>query len=127
VRVPLLDKEVIDIATRIDWRSCLDVGRRIGKLPLRSSLGRHVRRQTWNKRGFTVCIDSWFRGALRSVFEDTVLSREEILGFPMNKKALFEMFNWHLSEQANYGWGLWTLLSVVLWEKKHYDPRIKEI
>src|SRR5713226_5132364 len=38
VRVPLLDKGVIEIASRVDWRSCLDVKRKLGKLPLRYSL-----------------------------------------------------------------------------------------
>jgi asparagine synthase (glutamine-hydrolysing) len=126
VRVPLLDKEVIDVATRVDWRSCLDVNRRIGKLPLRYSLARHVCRQTWNKRAFTVSIDTWLRGTLRSVFEDTVLSQEQILGFPVDKTALHEMFDRHRLEQANYGWGLWTLLSLVLWEKKHHHVRSDE-
>ena len=45
VRVPLLDREVIDVASRVDWRSCLDLARRrLGKLPLRHALARHVRR-----------------------------------------------------------------------------------
>jgi len=120
VRVPLLDKEVIEVATRVDWRSCLDVKRKIGKLPLRYSLARHVRHQTWAKRGFTVPMDVWLRGPLRPVFEEVVLGREDILGLPLNKAAAREMFDRHLSEQANYDWPLWTLLSLALWAERHY-------
>jgi len=31
------------------------------------------------------------------------------------------MFGQHLSEQADYGWRLWVLLSLALWEK-YYRP-----
>jgi asparagine synthase (glutamine-hydrolysing) len=116
VRVPLLDKEVIDVASRVDWHSCLDVKRTIGKLPLRYALARHVCHQTWNKRGFTVPMGAWLRGPLRPVFEEAVLEKREILGLPVNTKAVREMFNEHLSEQADYGWRLWVLLSLALWE-----------
>ena len=120
VRVPLLDKEVVEVASRVDWRSCLDVKRRLGKLPLRHSLARHVRHQTWAKRGFTVPMDSWLRGPLKSVFEEVLLGRQEILGLPLNKAAVREMFERHLSGQANYDWQLWTLLSLVLWAEHHF-------
>jgi hypothetical protein len=33
VRVPLLDREVIEVASKIDWRDCLHIGQKIGKLP----------------------------------------------------------------------------------------------
>jgi asparagine synthase (glutamine-hydrolysing) len=121
VRVPLLDKEVIEVATRVDWRSCLDLKRKMGKLPLRHSLARHVRHQTWAKRGFTVPMDVWLRGPLRSVFEEVVLGHKEILGLPLDQAAAREMFERHLSGKANYDWQLWTLLSLALWAERHYS------
>jgi len=119
VRVPLLDKEVVEVATRINWQSCLDVRRRLGKLPLRHSLARHVKHQTWTKRGFTVPMDAWLRGPLRRIFEETLFDRREILGLPLNKEAARAMFERHLSGQANYEWTLWMLLSLGLWEERH--------
>jgi asparagine synthase (glutamine-hydrolysing) len=124
VRVPLLDKEVVEVASRVDWRSCLDVKRRLGKLPLRHSLGRHVRHQTWAKRGFTVPMDAWLRGPLRPVFEDVMLRRDEILGLPLNKATTRAMFDRHLSGQVNYDWMLWMLLSLALWERRHFSARL---
>ncbi len=123
VRVPLLDREVVDVAIRVDWRSCIDVGRRIGKLPLRYSLARHVSYQTQAKRGFTVPMDEWLRGDLRPMFEEAVLARQEILGLPIERSALSEMFHQHLSRRADYSWGLWILLSLALWEKRHFERR----
>jgi asparagine synthase (glutamine-hydrolysing) len=123
VRVPLLDKEIVDVAARVDWRSCLDVKRKLGKLPLRHSLARHVRHQTLTKRGFTVPMDAWLRGPLRPVFEEAILGRGDILGLPLDKRAAHEMFDRHLSEQVNYDWVLWMLLSLSLWEQRHFSAR----
>jgi asparagine synthase (glutamine-hydrolysing) len=124
VRVPLLDKEVVELATRVDWHACLDVKRKIGKLPLRYSLARHVRHQTWTKRGFTVPMDAWLRGPLRPVFEEVMLGRDEILGLPLNRATMRAMFDRHLSGQANYDWLLWMLLSLALWERRHFSARL---
>jgi asparagine synthase (glutamine-hydrolysing) len=118
VRVPLLDKEVIEVASRVDWRSCLDVNRKLGKLPLRYSLARHVKHQTVPKRGFTVPMDVWLRDSLKPVVEDALLGRQEILGLPLNRAAVRGIFDQHLARQANYGWLLWVLLSLVLWERR---------
>jgi asparagine synthase (glutamine-hydrolysing) len=123
VRVPLLDKEVVEVATRIDWRSCLDVKRKLGKLPLRHSLARHVRHQTMTKRGFTVPMDVWLRGPLRPVFEEVILARDDILGLPLNKIAAREIFDRHLSGEANFDGILWVLLSLALWERRHFTAR----
>jgi asparagine synthase (glutamine-hydrolysing) len=119
VRVPLLDREVVNVAARVDWRSCLDVQRRLGKLPLRHALARHVKHQTSTKRGFTVSMDAWLRRQLRRIFEETLLDRRDILGLPLNKEGARVMFERHLSGQANYEWTLWTLLSLALWEERH--------
>jgi asparagine synthase (glutamine-hydrolysing) len=119
VRVPLLDKEVIDVASRVEWRSCLDVKRKIGKLPLRHALARRVKHQTSAKRGFTIPMDLWLRTSFKPVLEDELLGRQEILGLPLNRATLRTMFDQHLAQQANYDWFLWVLLSLRLWEKRH--------
>ncbi len=120
VRVPLLDREVIEVATQIDWRECLDLDQMIGKLPLRRTLARHVKYQTQAKRGFEVPMGKWLRTSLRTIFEEAVLSRDEILGLRIDKKALRTLFNQHVSGQRDYAWGLWPLLSLSLWVDKHY-------
>ena len=123
VRVPLLDKELVELATRVEWRSCLDVERRIGKLPLRYSLARQVRHQTLGKRGFSAPIGAWLRGPLRAVFEEAVLGQPEILGLQVNKKVAREIFDRHCSERFNYRRVLWVLLSLALWQEAHYRSR----
>jgi asparagine synthase (glutamine-hydrolysing) len=120
VRVPLLDREVIDVACRVDWRSCVDLAGGIGKQPLRHALARHVCFQTITKQGFTVPMSAWLRGHLRPIFEDVVLSRPDILGLPLDRAALREQFAQHLAGRADHAWGLWRLLGLCLWENRHY-------
>jgi asparagine synthase (glutamine-hydrolysing) len=120
VRVPLLDREVIDVACRVDWRSCLDLARGIGKLPLRYSLARHVTRPTEAKRGFEAPMKSWLKGPLKDVFQQAVIERTEILGLPINPVKVRLMYQEHTTGMRDYTRALWTILSLALWEKKHY-------
>ena len=119
VRVPLLDREVIDVATRINWSTCLDFKQEIGKLPLRRSLARHVKTQSQSKRGFTVPMDDWMRGPLGRILQEKVLGRTEFLGLPFNSGPALKMFNEHKRGECDFGYGLWVLLSLALWEEKH--------
>jgi asparagine synthase (glutamine-hydrolysing) len=123
VRVPLLDREVIDVACRIDWQSCMDLNRNLGKLPLRDSLARHVRFQAQTKRGFEAPMNAWLRGPLKDIFQESVIERKEILGLPVNQEKLRLMFQQHSDNQIDYARSLWTLLSLVLWEHEHYQAR----
>lgn len=120
VRVPLLDREVIEVAARVDWRECLDINRMVGKLPLRRALARHTNYQSRAKRGFEVPMASWLRTSLREKFEESILHRNEILGLEIDRKALRELFELHLSGRRNFAWGLWPLLSLGLWMETHH-------
>jgi len=119
VRVPLLDREVIDVAMQVDWSSCLDIKRKLGKLPLRAALARHVSHQTVAKRGFEVPMNAWLRGPLKAIFEETVAGRKELLGMPLNQRQLYDMFEQHITHQHNHARGLWTVLSLALWEERY--------
>ena len=120
VRVPLLDREVVDVATRVDWKSCVDLRRTVGKLPLRAALRRHVSFQTVPKRGFSVPMSSWLRGPLRPLIEDLVLSRTEMLGLPLHQGALHDHVRRHRVGVEGSPWLMWRLLSLALWESRHY-------
>ncbi len=122
VRVPLLDREVIDVATRVDWRSCLDLKTNTGKIPLRQSLQRHITHQTKAKRGFAVPIADWFRGPLQEVFIDRVLPRRELLGLVVEQPALEKLLADHVSGRVDNHRSLWALLSLALWHDRHFQP-----
>ncbi|MCL4804148.1 MAG: asparagine synthase (glutamine-hydrolyzing) [Anaerolineae bacterium] len=122
VRVPLLDREVIAVATRVDWRSCLDLRTGTGKLPLRRSLARHVAHQTTAKRGFEVPMVDWLRGPLGELFRDVAVPRQELLGMPIERSAVERLLGDHQAGRADNSRSLWTLLSLVLWSERHFEP-----
>lgn len=118
VRVPLLDREVVDVAQRIDFESCLDVERGVGKMPLRAALSRHVSWASTQKRGFRPPMEAWLRGSLREPFEDLVLERGEILGTRVRRSAVEATFRRHVERGEDHSWGLWRLLAARLWEER---------
>ena len=120
VRVPLLDKEVVETAAKVDWQSCLSLDSKIGKQPLRASLARHVRHQTTAKRGFEAPMSDWLRDPLREQFEDLVMNRDDFLGQPVDKQALRKLYDRHLSGEEDHSMGLWPLLSLALWQDHHF-------
>jgi len=125
VRVPLLDREVLAVAGRIDWRSCLDLTSGLGKLPLRHALARHVPAQTTAKRGFQIPMAAWLRGPLRPLFIDTFAGRRELLGLPLDDAALARMLDEHVSGRADLSRALWTILSLALWHDRHFRPGVE--
>ncbi len=119
VRVPLLDREVVEVAARVSWRDCVDARSGIGKLPLRAALRRHVPFQVRDKRGFTVPMSAWLRGPLRHHLEDLVVSRSDFLGIPVDRASLSRTARDHYLRRRSSPWLLWRLLSLALWESGH--------
>ena len=119
VRVPLLDKEVIDVAVQVDWRDCFDPVKRIGKIPLRNSLARYVQYQTSAKKGFEPPMGKWLRTSLRPAIEEILLTQDSLAGIAVDKKSLRAMYRKHLDGHHDFGWGLWPLLSLALWQNRH--------
>jgi asparagine synthase (glutamine-hydrolysing) len=119
VRVPLLDRAVVELAARVDWRSCLDVGTRIGKIPLRRALGQRVNHQTTSKKGFMVPMNQWLRTSLRPRFESLLFDRTELAGLPIEPAALKAMYREHQTGKSDNAWSLWLIFSLGLWAERY--------
>lgn len=119
VRVPLLDMNVVEMASRVHWKDCLDIQGGIGKLPLRKCLSRYVPKQSVDKKGFSVPMGDWLRGPLRSLVEDVLLSKQSLLGMNIHRNALRRYFESHCSGRTDRAWGVWVLLSLALWEDRY--------
>jgi asparagine synthase (glutamine-hydrolysing) len=123
VRVPLLDREVIDAAIQLRWGACLDLKRSVGKLPLRRALARRVQHQTPGKRGFSPPLGEWMRGPLLPLLEEVLLRRDAILNVSVDRAAMRALVRAHQTREADFGWGLWVLLSGALWEDRYLHKR----
>ncbi len=117
VRVPLLDREVIDLSLRIDPFDCLRNGTR--KAPLRDLLGRAVPPESIpkDKRGFAVPLADWLRGPLRPLAEQTLLDGELYPAGFFDRAAVERYWRGHVSGEADRKWGLWTLMALQWWAR----------
>lgn len=122
VRVPLLDREVIEVALRTEWSACLDLKSGRGKIPLRQALRRRLRHESAAKKGFTVPMGSWLAGPLQPLLQEHVLQRREFLGLEVNRRELAEMNRALLAGSSTVARGLWLLLSLSLWQARHFQP-----
>lgn len=123
VRVPLLDREFIETATKVDWSSCLDLKTRTGKLPLRALLRKNLSHQTTGKRGFEIPMGDWLRSSLKEPFQELVLGRSDLLGMEMDTQYLRRIFALHESGKHDLGRALWPILSLAMWAQRHYENR----
>ena len=70
------------------------------------------------KHGFGVPLGAWFRGELRPLVEDTLLSSARLSRL-LRPEAVRAIFDEHVSGRADRGHQLWTLLTLELWLRKH--------
>jgi asparagine synthase (glutamine-hydrolysing) len=70
------------------------------------------------KHGFGIPLGTWFRGELRALAEDALLSNARI-GRRLRQEGIRELFDDHVSGRADRGHQLWTLLTLELWLRKH--------
>jgi len=115
VRVPMLDREVIDVSLRIDPLESLARGERKGEL--RRLLARHVPAEIipTPKRGFAVPLGEWIRGPLRPV-ANAALASPALLGVGcFDAKAIRAYWARHLSGEIDAKWGIWTLMTLSWW------------
>ena len=122
VRVPLLDLEMVDVASRVDPSA--SVSGSTGKVVLRRALERHVSadRIPQLKRGFTVPMDDWLRNDLRDLVHGMLLDREPYPAGFFDRNGLRRYYEAHRSGHRTATRGLWNLLALQLWADRHLRP-----
>jgi len=121
VRVPFLNREMIDLAARMPPGLKLHGFKR--KYALKRALEKVLPREVvWRKKaGFGAPIRSWLRGPLRPMVDD-LLSEENI-----NRRGLFRpsevrrIVNANLSGREDYNLQVFQLLNLELWHRQFLD------
>jgi asparagine synthase (glutamine-hydrolysing) len=67
------------------------------------------------KRGFSVPVDSWFRGPLNDMFRDTVLTSSSAMRDYIDVAAVRRLFERHASGLTRHGASLWSILMLARW------------
>src|SRR5262245_24470881 len=127
-RVPLLDHPLVEWAARLPDR--LKVSGLEGKVLLKRLARRLLPRSIVDrpKVGFTVPLSPWFRGALREVLCDTLLSPTCLGRGDYDPAVVRGYVADHLEGRRDRARELWTLLTLELWHRAFVDqpPRRAE-
>lgn len=119
VRVPLLDREVIEASLAYDGAEELRSGER--KRALRRLLAKHVGEDAIpkQKRGFGVPLSQWLRGALRERVEDELLGRGARVAELLGRPVVQAMWEEHQSGKRSHHWAIYSMLSLEWWWRVH--------
>ncbi len=119
-RVPFLDHELVEFATRLPesmklrgWTTKYALRRAMrGVLPKRIL--------TRKKMGFPTPVGAWFRGRFRSVLEETVLSERALERGVFNPSYVRELVARHTAGE-NHTERLWMLVNFEIWQRRFFD------
>ena len=120
-RVPLLDHELLEWAARLPQR--LKVRRLEGKVLLKRLARQWLPPEIVDrpKVGFTVPLSPWFRGPLRELVADTLLSPTCMQRGYYRPEVLRAVVEDHLEGRRDRARELWTLLTLELWHRRFVD------
>ena len=128
VRCPMLDLELVEFAARLPHAWKMEGG--LGKSIFIKAMGDRLPESTWNrpKHGFSVPIANWFRGPLRSLLHDHLLSKQFLDRGLVSPTALRQILAEHDSGRRNHRTWLWTLLMAELWFRAWQDtPKVEHL
>ena len=117
VRVPLLDREVIDTSYRVDLDTHIQGNRR--KAVLVDLLARHVSPTTIStkKLGFGAPLSTWLNGPLRERADAALTAPDFYLPHLLDQDAVVALWRGHLAGEHR-AWPLWALLSLQWWGRR---------
>ena len=120
-RVPILDHRVVEFSWRLPAGMKVRNGQ--GKRLLREVLYRHVPRALVDrpKVGFSVPIDAWLRGPLRSWAEDLLAEGGLARGGTLDAKTVRRAWSRFLAGEDGLGLGMWALLMYQAWAESTLD------
>jgi asparagine synthase (glutamine-hydrolysing) len=125
-RVPLLDNEVVDFAARLPSALKIRNGRR--KHVLKEAAAGLLPAEILNRRkqGFAVPVGAWFRGNLRELFSDVLLSpRARQRGY-FEPRFIERLVREHVSGRRDHTLRLWALVVFELWHRQYLDSRMQQ-
>ncbi len=120
-RVPLLDNDVIAFASSLPAALKIKDGRRkhILKEVAATLLPKDIIDR--RKQGFGVPIGVWFRGNLRELFADTLLSTRTLQRGYFQPAFVNQLVNEHLTGTRDHTLRLWQLVVFERWHQQYID------
>jgi asparagine synthase (glutamine-hydrolysing) len=127
VRCPFLDHRLVEFARGVPEWMMLSAftGKRLLRETFRHELPRRIRRR--KKMGFGVPLASWFRGELKGLLEDTLLSPSAATRGVLRPDALRALVDEHASGRADHGQRLYALLFLELWWQRFAQGGVENV
>jgi asparagine synthase (glutamine-hydrolysing) len=120
-RVPLLDNNVIDYASALPAWMKIKEGRRKHILKELAATLLPPEILARPKQGFGVPLGVWFRGNLRELFSDTLLSRRALERGYFNARFVRHIVHEHLTGKRDHTLRLWQLVVFERWHQLYAD------
>jgi asparagine synthase (glutamine-hydrolysing) len=120
-RVPLLDNDVIAFAATLPAAFKIKNGRR--KHALKEVAATLLPRDILDRRkqGFGVPLGTWFRGNLRELFADTLLSATSLRRGYFRPTFVRQLVDEHVSGRRDHTLRLWQLVVFEQWHRQYAD------
>ena len=121
-RSPFLDHQVVELAARmpIELKQRRGSGKRVLIETFADLLPPSIRKRP--KMGFGVPLDHWFRGELRGLLEETILSPRAMDRGLFDPSAVRRLVEEHVSCRWDHSYRLWSLLVLEMWQRTFLDP-----
>jgi asparagine synthase (glutamine-hydrolysing) len=117
-RQPFLDYRLVEFSAKLPLRYKLRYGS--GKRLLRRAFGPLIPDSIWKRRkmGFGVPLDHWFRGELKAMAHDVLLSPTVQATGYFRTEEISRLLNEHVTGQFDHAYRLWALLVFELWRQR---------
>ncbi len=121
VRSPFLDREMVEFAMSLPMS--LKIRGNDRKYLLKRAFEGIVPHEALyrRKQGFGLPIGDWFRGPLRAMAEDTILSDRAAARGYFRREPLLSLVRDHLEGRVDHTHRLWALLMLELWHREFID------
>jgi asparagine synthase (glutamine-hydrolysing) len=120
-RVPLLDNDVIEFAAALPASLKIKDGRRKHVLKEVAATLLPPEILSRPKQGFGVPLGVWFRGGLRELFADTLLSPSSLQRGYFQASFVRQIVHEHLSNKRDHTLRLWQLVVFEKWHRQYLD------
>lgn len=115
LRPPFLDVRLVELAFRLP--SSVKLRHRTTKWVVKQVAARRLPHEIVHRRkvGFTVPLDVWFRGGLRTMAWDMLDSNSSFVASVLNRERVRQLLISHDEGRRNEHMRLWTLLGLEVW------------
>ena len=122
VRVPFLDRRIIDFSSSI--RPELGIRHRETKYLLKKVLNQYIPQNLYlqHKQGFSFDLNKLLMNELKENFQDTLMSKNLFGSELINSKIIYDRVNkFYVKDGIKNDWGMWVLYSLQKWANLVYN------